>query len=141
MSFFFEPCTCDSSSDVLIFLILLSESSIMKECSKLDIFEVVSLDSLSHSEIRRPSEYTRCMCRIVIGVLGALLEECTCIFVSLFDDGRHSIYMVMRLGVKWIEGLKVGNIQNFLFFVILEFIVSLFSFSCKNANFFYNPAN
>ena len=52
-----EPGTSDTSTDVFIFLILLSESSIMEEAGELEILQVLTIDSLRESEIGRTSEY------------------------------------------------------------------------------------
>ena len=52
-----EPSTSDTSTDVLIFLILLSEPRIMEETGELEILEVLTIDSLRESQIGRTSEY------------------------------------------------------------------------------------
>ncbi len=88
MSFFFEPFTRDTSTEIFIFLVLYGESSIMEECCDLEIFEVFSLDSLRHREIRSTREHAFGMMRIVIGVVCTFCEEfiraCFCFF-----DKRH----------------------------------------------------
>ena len=52
-----EPSTSDTRTDVFIFLILLSESSIMEEAGELEILQVLTIDSLRESEVCRTSEY------------------------------------------------------------------------------------
>ena len=52
-----EPSASDASADVLVFLILLSEPRIMEETGELEILEVLTIDSLRESEVRRTSEY------------------------------------------------------------------------------------
>ena len=52
-----EPGTSYACTDVLVFLILLSEPCIMKEAGELEILEVLTIDSLRESEIGRTSEY------------------------------------------------------------------------------------
>ena len=63
-----EPGTSYTSTDVLIFLILLSESCIVKEASDLEIFEVFSIDSLRHSKVGRTSDYGFCMFRVMVWI-------------------------------------------------------------------------
>jgi hypothetical protein len=41
-----EPVAGDTSTDIFIFLILLCEARVMKETCELEIFEVLSIDSL-----------------------------------------------------------------------------------------------
>ncbi len=75
MMLFCEPLAGNLCSDVLIFLILYSESCIMKKTRELEILYVVSLDALRHSEVGRPIKYSTSMIRIVIWVCLTLLEE------------------------------------------------------------------
>lgn len=90
MILFHEPFPSNLRSVVFIFPVLYRESSIMKEGSELEIFEVFIRDSLSESEIGRSLIDSPCMVRIMIGVVGTDLEEVEDIESRLRDDRRES---------------------------------------------------
>jgi hypothetical protein len=65
---------------MLIFLIALGESCIMEETSDLEILEVLTIDSLCHSEVGSTVEDSLSMPRIVIRIVLAVFEKGTCIY-------------------------------------------------------------
>lgn len=99
MFFFFEPCACYACTEVFIFLILLGESCIMKECSELEIFEVFSIDSLCHREIGRTGEYSLGMGRVMIWIVSTFLEEIAGIGFCLFYK-CHIVLGLYDIGIE-----------------------------------------
>jgi hypothetical protein len=90
MTLFCEPLAGDLCSDVFVFLILYCESCVMEEACELEILDIISLDTLSHSEIGRPVEYSTSMIRIVIWVCLACFEEEVGIHAGRVEEGsRH----------------------------------------------------
>lgn len=91
MMLFDEPLAGDLCSDVFVFLILYGESRIMEETCELEILYIVSLDTLCHSEIGCPVEYSTSMIRIVIWVRLARFEEEVGIYTGRVEEGsRHN---------------------------------------------------
>jgi hypothetical protein len=63
-----EPLAGDLCADVFVFLILYGEASIVEETRELEIFDILSLDTLRHGKIGRTIEYSTSMIWVVIRV-------------------------------------------------------------------------
>jgi hypothetical protein len=63
----------------------------MEETCELEILDILSLDTLRHSEIGCPVEYSTSMIRIVIWVRLALLQQEVGIHTGRVEEGsRHN---------------------------------------------------
>ncbi len=71
----FEPTTSDFCTDEFIFIILFCEPSIMEEASKLEVFKILSVNSLCKREISRTIKDSNCMRGVMVLIVIAFSEN------------------------------------------------------------------